>query len=156
VQASSSTKINVCRHPESLFLSPELHFGQIRPMDATAKWLIKTAGDEVRATIEALPADLARHAAAVTVIFEPEPGPALIEDGWEADLLGMFSGNAVGTPVDVHSPSPPQIRVFYENLWNMTQGAEADYRDEVRITYLHELGHYLGLDEDDLDERGLL
>jgi predicted Zn-dependent protease with MMP-like domain len=29
------------------------------------------------------------------------------------------------------------------------------FRNEIRITYLHELGHYLGLDEDDLFERGL-
>ena len=34
-------------------------------------------------------------------------------------------------------------------------GDEADYKEEVRITYFHELGHYLGLEEDDLEERGL-
>jgi len=35
-------------------------------------------------------------------------------------------------------------------------GAEEDsYREEVRITFLHELGHYLGLDEGDLFQRGL-
>ena len=32
---------------------------------------------------------------------------------------------------------------------------ETTYRQEVRTTLLHELGHYLGLDEDDLDDRGL-
>ena len=31
----------------------------------------------------------------------------------------------------------------------------AAYREEVRITYLHELGHYLGWDEDEVAERGL-
>jgi predicted Zn-dependent protease with MMP-like domain len=29
------------------------------------------------------------------------------------------------------------------------------FRDEVRLTYLHELGHYLGWDEDELAARGL-
>ena len=29
------------------------------------------------------------------------------------------------------------------------------FREEVRITFLHELGHLLGLDEEDLDVRGL-
>jgi hypothetical protein len=36
--------------------------------------------------------------------------------------------------------------------------ADADeeiFREEVHTTYLHELGHYLGLDEDDLFDRGL-
>jgi predicted Zn-dependent protease with MMP-like domain len=51
---------------------------------------------------------------------------------------------------------PPQILLFYENLWDFAGGEEETYREEVRITYLHELGHYLGLDEDELDERGLL
>ncbi len=32
---------------------------------------------------------------------------------------------------------------------------EQVYRAEVRTTYLHELGHYLGLDEDELTQRGL-
>ena len=29
------------------------------------------------------------------------------------------------------------------------------YLDEVHTTFLHELGHFLGLGEDDLTERGL-
>ena len=29
------------------------------------------------------------------------------------------------------------------------------FREEVRLTYLHELGHYLGWDEDELTARGL-
>ena len=28
--------------------------------------------------------------------------------------------------------------------------------EEVRITYIHEFGHYLGLDESELESRGLL
>jgi predicted Zn-dependent protease with MMP-like domain len=27
--------------------------------------------------------------------------------------------------------------------------------DEIGVTLLHEIGHHLGLDEDDLDQRGL-
>ena len=38
----------------------------------------------------------------------------------------------------------------------MVGGAEESFEEEVGITFMHELGHYLGLDEDDLDERGLL
>ena len=30
------------------------------------------------------------------------------------------------------------------------------FEEEVRVTYLHEFGHYLGLEEDDMDARGLL
>ena len=50
---------------------------------------------------------------------------------------------------------PPQIILFLENLWEISDGDEAVFRDEIRTTYMHELGHYLGLDEDDLYDRGL-
>jgi predicted Zn-dependent protease with MMP-like domain len=45
--------------------------------------------------------------------------------------------------------------LFLDEIWDEADGDEAVYRDEVRRTYLHELGHYLGLDEDGLAERGL-
>jgi predicted Zn-dependent protease with MMP-like domain len=50
---------------------------------------------------------------------------------------------------------PPQIILFLENIWDVAETDEKLFRDEVRTTFLHELGHYLGLDEDDLTERGL-
>ncbi len=46
--------------------------------------------------------------------------------------------------------------MFYENLWDFAEEDEKVYRDEIRITFLHELGHYLGLGEQDIEERGLL
>jgi predicted Zn-dependent protease with MMP-like domain len=50
---------------------------------------------------------------------------------------------------------PPQILLFLENIWDYAGGDTGLYRDEVRITYYHELGHYLGWDEDELSRRGL-
>ena len=45
--------------------------------------------------------------------------------------------------------------LFLENLWDSAGGDEGDFCQEVRTTFLHELGHYLGLGEDELDARGL-
>lgn len=42
-----------------------------------------------------------------------------------------------------------------ENLWDFAEGDVETFRDETRLTYLHELGHYLGWDEDELAARGL-
>ena len=50
---------------------------------------------------------------------------------------------------------PPQIILFLENLWDFAEGDESVFREEVATTLLHELGHYLGLDEDELTDRGL-
>ena len=49
---------------------------------------------------------------------------------------------------------PPQIIVFLENLWDFTEDEDEIFLDEVHTTFLHELGHYLGPDEDDLSKRG--
>ena len=82
--------------------------------------------------------------------MDTRPDP---DDGQEGDLLGLFIGPELAHEGD--EPMPPQIILFLENLWDEAEGNERTFRKEVRITYLHELGHYLGLDEDDLFERGL-
>jgi len=41
------------------------------------------------------------------------------------------------------------------NLWDFAEGDAEAFREEVRLTYLHELGHFLGWDEDQVAARGL-
>lgn len=53
------------------------------------------------------------------------------------------------------SPTPPQILLYLTSLWEFSGEDPEIFRDEVRVTYLHELGHYLGWGEDDLAQRGL-
>lgn len=110
---------------------------------------------EVTATLAALPAPLRARAQPLTVSFERVPGVAFRAEGIEPDTLGLFTGPAFGEEEHSASPLPPRIILFLENLWDFAEGDEEIYRAEVRTTYLHELGHYLGLDEDELTERGL-
>jgi predicted Zn-dependent protease with MMP-like domain len=122
-------------------------------MNSNWKVLQSIAQAEVESILSALPAPLRERAAPLPVTYEARPGQALLADGYEPDLLGLFVGSALAEPDE--SPLPPQIVLFLENIWEMVEGDEEFYRDEVRTTYLHELGHYLGLDEIDLEERGL-
>jgi predicted Zn-dependent protease with MMP-like domain len=108
---------------------------------------------EVEATLASLPEPVQKHAASLPVAYENRPARALLKEGYESDLLGLFVGAALAEPSE--SPLPPQIILFFENLWDFAEGDEEIYREEIRTTYLHELGHYLGLDEIDLEERGL-
>lgn len=108
---------------------------------------------EVEATVAALPGPLRERAAKLPVTFERFPNAGLQADGIEADTLGLFTGAEFAEEGDV--PLPPQIILFLENLWDFAEGDGEIFRDEVHTTYLHELGHYLGLDEDELTERGL-
>jgi predicted Zn-dependent protease with MMP-like domain len=100
-----------------------------------------------------LPTPLREQAVALPVTYERAPNGNIVSDGYEPDLLGLFIGAALDEPHD--SPLPPQIVLFLENLWDFADGDEEIYREEIQTTYLHELGHYLGLDEIDLEERGL-
>lgn len=102
-----------------------------------------------------LPAPLRALAEAIPVHCEERPGRDLLDEGFEDDILGLFTGSAYGTDYREDQPMPAQIILFLENLWEFAEGDEAVFRDEVRITYLHELGHYFGWDEDDLAAREL-
>lgn len=124
-------------------------------MKATWKRQLDLAQEEVRGTLRRLPRPLRPHAEALPVVYEPRPNEAILADGWEPDLLGLFVGKAYGEEESGNADVPSQILLFLDNLWDFAEGDEAIYREEVATTYLHELGHYLGLDELDLEERGL-
>jgi predicted Zn-dependent protease with MMP-like domain len=127
-----------------------------RAMANSWKRLVKLAGDEVETVIRGLPEDLAAHARQVPVSYESYPSDALVEEGWDPDLLGMYVGDPVGVAEGDSGTTPRQIILYLENLWDYADGEEEIYREEVRVTFIHEFGHYLGLDEDGLEERGLL
>jgi predicted Zn-dependent protease with MMP-like domain len=110
---------------------------------------------EVNAIIAVLPPDLRVKAKPLPVLYESLPSEELIADGIEPDTLGLFVGEPFPDSASGVTQLPAEIILFLDNLWNLTEGDEEYYREEVRATYLHELGHYLGLDEDDLEERGL-
>jgi predicted Zn-dependent protease with MMP-like domain len=108
---------------------------------------------EVEAAFHALPSPLRRKAQRVPVTLEPAPNAGLQADGIAPDTLGLFTGAEYAD--EEHTPMPPQIILFLENLWDFAGCDETMFRQEVRTTLMHELGHYLGLDEDDLTDRGL-
>jgi predicted Zn-dependent protease with MMP-like domain len=111
--------------------------------------------EEVEATLAALPAPLRDRAQPLPVTFERVPNAAHRGDGIEPDTLGLFVGPEFAEEETASLPLPPQIILFLENIWDLAEADEEVFREEVHTTYLHELGHYLGLDEDDLFDRGL-
>lgn len=117
--------------------------------------LTRLAADTVGAILRELPAALRPLAENVPVHYERMPDDDVLAQGFEPDILGLFTGNPHGTELSHDQPAPPQILLYLDNLWEYAAGDRAAFRDEVRLTYLHELGHYLGWDETDLAERGL-
>lgn len=124
---------------------------------ANGDWelLQRHAEAEVRKTLQDLPAPLRERSEALPLILDKRPNALQLADGIEPDTLGLFIGPDYVDQEITSFPIPPQIILFLENIWEMVGGDEKAYRQEVHTTYLHELGHYLGLDEDDLFDRGL-
>ena len=70
-------------------------------------------------------------------------------------VIGLFMGvprtEAMATEQRIDLD---RIMIFKKNLEKICQDEE-DLIDQIQITVRHEVGHYLGLDEDDLERLGL-
>jgi predicted Zn-dependent protease with MMP-like domain len=119
--------------------------------------LTAVAEQVVSAARRRLPAAVRAAADRVPVCYEPHPNAAILAEGWEPDILGLFIGHIHGAGLEsgTEQAMPSQILLFLENIWDYAEADLEIYRDEVRLTYLHELGHYLGWGEDEIAERGL-
>ena len=113
------------------------------------KEIERTAARETKMLINRLPAELRAKLSAVAVVLQSRPDKALIAEGIERDCLGLFSGVSLRDGEE-GAPLPPQIFLFLENIREEARESGRSYREELRRTFLHELGHYLGLDETDL------
>lgn len=113
------------------------------------------ASEVVSSTIDHLPDEIRPRALQVPVHFQSQPDDSVRAEGFAPDILGLFSGQPHGTEYQTNDPSPPQIILYVDNIWEWTENDIAAFEDEVNLTYLHELGHYFGWDEDDLAARGL-
>ncbi len=126
---------------------------QINLVNPNWEKLCAVASREVEAAVSSLPKPLRARAGKLPVTFERRPNRELQADGIDSDTLGLFVGAEFAEEGIV--PLPSQIILFLKNLWGIAGNDALVFRDEVRTTFLHELGHYLGLDEDELTERGL-
>jgi predicted Zn-dependent protease with MMP-like domain len=94
--------------------------------------------EHVRVALDALPADLARRLENVAVVVEEE-------NPEEPDIYGLF---------DEPEYLPARIAIYRRPLVQDFGHDPAALEREIRITVLHELAHYFGIDEDRLEELG--
>ncbi len=117
--------------------------------------LRQLAASSVQQVRSRLPAELRTASEPVVTLYQAVPDQAVLDQGFETDLLGLFEG-ASRLEADPHaSDPPPRIILYLDNLWDLAEGDPEIFAEEVRTTYLHELGHFLGFDEDDLTLRNL-
>lgn len=93
----------------------------------------------------------------VAVLVEPVPPAEVLRSEnppFDPEILGLY----VGTPLperDTQSSGrvPDVIYLFQHNLEHEAANHE-ELVEQIAITVYHEVGHYLGYDDDELDERG--
>ena len=78
-----------------------------------------------------------------------------VEDGHpdDPDLFGLYEGVPLPERGDWAGSLPDRIRIFRRPLVESFPDP-AELEEEIRITVLHELAHYFGLDENQLENLG--
>ena len=125
--------------------------------------MIKLSDEEFEAAvmdaIDSIPEEFLDELENVAIVVADEPEDEDFEgDGYyteSGDLLGLYDGLAL-TERDSHygmGDYPDTITIFkgpHERLG----GSRAYVLEEVRKTVVHEIAHYFGMDEDQVDDMG--
>lgn len=102
----------------------------------------------VAAEYGALPADMVRGLENVAILIADQPV------GERPRLFGLYSGRPLNTRGAYgYGELPDRITLFKNNLQEHSADLHA-LRLRVRITLVHEIGHYFGLDDARLRELG--
>jgi predicted Zn-dependent protease with MMP-like domain len=94
--------------------------------------------DHVRRALDGLPPEIARGLRNVAVVVEDE-------NPEDPDLFGLWEADEY---------MPDKITIYRLPLVEEFGHDPAELEREIRITVLHELAHYFGIDEDRLEELG--
>jgi predicted Zn-dependent protease with MMP-like domain len=102
--------------------------------------------ERVRAALDEIPPELASGLENVAVVVADEhPG--------DPNLFGTFHG-VPRTEQSSFGPTPPATITIYRRPLEEAFPDPDELVREIRITVLHELAHYFGIDEGRIDELG--
>lgn len=112
----------------------------------------------VEDAIAALPPQFSDHMRNVEIVIEDWPTDEQIESaGWDAEedtLYGLYEGTPL--PEREHNFGmvlPDRITIFYGPLVE-DFGHPDEIREQVRITVIHEVAHFFGLDDAEIEDLG--
>jgi predicted Zn-dependent protease with MMP-like domain len=118
---------------------------------------------QLERVLEKLPRLVHRLIEKVPLHVEDYPSPAVLEEmgiEYRDELCGLFTGMPLTQRSVDHSGTLPDVVTIYrEGI--LAAAADDDgrirsdrLREQIRITILHELAHFHGLNEDELRELG--
>ena len=108
----------------------------------------------VQQAIADLPPQYARLMETIAVVIEEEPPEDVLRDlelGSEEDLLGLYQGQSLADDsfFKTGGAQPAQISIYRRPILRQCESPE-EVVQEVYDTVVHELGHHVGLDDDEM------
>jgi len=125
----------------------------LRGVDRRYRRELRTFEQMVREVLDGLPDRFRDKIENVAVVIEEWPGPDAddaVADEDDSDLLGLYQGTPYGEREDGYSMVLPDRITIYRQPILAQCRTEAEVREEIRLTVLHEIGHYFGLSDDEL------
>jgi len=108
----------------------------------------------VEEALDSLPQEFRSRIRNVAVLVEDlPPNQPLPRAGQRRRLLlGLFHGVPTTKKSTFDLPTGPDYIVLYQKNIEAVCSSEAQVREQIRRTVIHELGHYFGLDENQLKD----
>jgi len=103
-----------------------------------------------------LPRSIREYIENVPLLIDDFPSVELLaEESVSPQILGVFIGvPRTEAAVTAQARDVDRMILFKKNLEKVCR-THAELAEQIQITVKHEIGHYLGLDEDDLERLGL-
>ena len=104
--------------------------------------------------LDSLPEEFRSRIRNVAVLVEDfPPGQPSTPSGHPKKLLlGLFHGVPMRKKSVFSLPTGPDYVVLYQKNIEAVCSSEAEVREQIRFTVIHEFGHYFGLDEEQLKD----
>jgi predicted Zn-dependent protease with MMP-like domain len=108
----------------------------------------------VEEALDSLPQEFRSRIRNVAVLVEDTPPnqPSPRSGQQRRLLLGVFHGVPTTKRSIFDLPTGPDHIVLYQKNIEAVCSSEAEVREQIRLTVIHELGHYFGLDENQLKD----
>ena len=107
------------------------------------------------AALEELPERIGKPLENVPIVAADYPSLEIVAEGNDPRMLGFFSG--VPYPEKSNLGGAAHLDCVFLYKTNIERAAKnrEDAAKEIRITLLHETGHFFGLSEEELEDMGL-
>lgn len=111
----------------------------------------------VKRAIKRIPSEIHGYLQNILITVQKRPSKDILEEmglSWNVPLLGIYRGTALIDRSMMYPPLyPDTIILFQEPLEKMCETIE-ELEEQIEITVVHEIAHFLGISEEKLAELG--